>query len=58
MYGDGVQVGAYARFLLGLELKENGENVKANALFEEIRKDYPYAVDHHGDSLDAQIPKD
>jgi hypothetical protein len=58
MYGDGVQVGAYARFLLGLYYKEKGDNARANALFDEMKKDYPLSVDHHGKSLDEQIPKE
>jgi hypothetical protein len=58
MYGNGVQVGAYARYLLGLFYKEKGDNTRANALFDEIKKDYPYAVDHKGRSLEEQIPKD
>ena len=33
MYGDGVQVGAYARYLLGLYYKEKGDNTRANSLF-------------------------
>ena len=55
MYGDGVQVGAYARYLLGLHYKTAGEPAKAAALFEEIRKQYPYAVDHSGKSLEARL---
>lgn len=58
MYGDGVQVGAYARYLLALYYKEKGDNTRANSLFDEIRKDYPYAVDHKGRSLEEQIPKE
>jgi len=58
MYGDGVQVGAYARYLLALYYKEKGDNTRANSLFDEIRKDYPLAVDHKGRSLEEQIPKE
>jgi hypothetical protein len=58
MYGDGVQVGAYARYLLALYYKEKGDNTRANSLFDEIRKDYPLAVDHRGKSLEEQIPKE
>lgn len=58
MYGDGVQVGAYARYLLALHYKEKGDNTRANSLFDEIRKDYPLAVDHRGRSLEEQIPKE
>ena len=58
MYGDGVQVGAYARYLLAFYYKEKGDNTRANSLFDEIRKDYPMAVDHKGRSLEEQIPKE
>jgi TolA-binding protein len=55
-YGDGVQVGAYARYCLAFHYKEAGENDKASALFSEIRKQYPDAIDHKGrllsDSMD------
>ena len=51
MYGDGVQVGAYARYLLALYYKEKGDNAKADSLFAEIKKDYPDAIDHRGNLL-------
>jgi serine/threonine protein kinase len=56
-YGDGVQVGAYARFLLGQVYLESGSAEKANALFGEIRKDYPDSIDHNGGSLVDQLPQ-
>ena len=52
---DGVQVGAYARYLLALYYKEKGNNGKAASLFDEIRKDYPFAVDHKGRALEDQM---
>jgi serine/threonine protein kinase len=55
-YGDGVQVGAYARFLLGQVYREKGDAGKAKKLFDEIRKDYPDSIDHRGMSLVAQLP--
>jgi hypothetical protein len=55
MYGDGVQVGAYARYLLALDYKEKGDNAKANSLFDQIKKDYPHAVDHRGKPLGEQM---
>ena len=55
-YGDGVQVGAYARFLLGLYYQENGQADKAKKLFDEIRTRYADATDHRGRPLVAQIP--
>ena len=58
MYGDGVQVGAYARYLLALYYKEKADNTRANSLLDEIRKDYPDAIDHHGKPLEEQISKE
>jgi lipoprotein NlpI len=56
-YGDGVQVGAYARFLLGQAYLKSGKADEAKALFGEIRRDYPDSVDHRGNSLVAQLPQ-
>jgi hypothetical protein len=50
-YGDGVQVGAYARFLLAGDYKNQGETEKAKALFVEIKSKYADAIDHGGDLL-------
>lgn len=47
-YGDGVQVGAYARFYLANYYQESGKKAEASTLFDEIRKDYPDAIDHKG----------
>ncbi|MDR2849232.1 MAG: tetratricopeptide repeat protein [Verrucomicrobiota bacterium] len=55
-YGDGVQVGAYARFCLGSHYKEIGKDKEAKALFDEIRKDYPDAVNHKGKPLAELLP--
>ena len=55
-YGNGVQVGAYGRYLLGWYYKDKGEKDKAAALFDEIRKNYPTAIDHGGRSLLDQLP--
>ncbi|QDS97260.1 tetratricopeptide repeat protein [Adhaeretor mobilis] len=54
-YGDGVQVGAYARLLLGQTYLQEGEKKQAAALFEELRKNYPQAIDHRGNHLVAQL---
>jgi hypothetical protein len=54
-YGDGVQVGPYAKFLLGLYYKEKGDAEKAKALFDEIRTQHADAIDHRGNGLVAQI---
>ncbi|MBW8863792.1 MAG: hypothetical protein JF609_02510 [Verrucomicrobia bacterium] len=47
-YGDGVQVGAYARFLLLQDHRSGGENKKADALAAELKTKYPDAIDHGG----------
>lgn len=57
-YGNGVQVGAYARFLLAEDYRSKGEDKKAEALFSEIKASYSDAVDHSGklliDSIKAE----
>jgi hypothetical protein len=59
MYGDGVQVGVYARYLLAHDLKAGGDLKKAQALADEIKSKYPDAIDHSGnllmDSLKAEF---
>lgn len=56
-YGDGVQVGAYARMYLAYYRQETGKAKEAAALFEEVRQDYPDAVDHKGRLLKDLMPK-
>ena len=56
-YGDGVQVGAYARFHLAHHYLSQGKNAEAEKLFDEIRKEFPDAVDHKGNRLENAIPK-
>ena len=56
-YGSGVQVGAYARLYLAYHCQETGKAKEAAALFEEIRKDYPDAVNHKGRLLKDIMPK-
>ncbi|MFZ2655761.1 MAG: tetratricopeptide repeat protein [Victivallales bacterium] len=56
-YGSGVQVGAYAKFYLADYYQKNGKKDEASALYEEIRKDYPDAVNHKGKLLKDIIPK-
>jgi hypothetical protein len=57
-YGDGVQVGAYARFLLAADYKSKREQEKAAALYIELKTKYSDAVDHNGrllaDSINAE----
>lgn len=55
-YGDGVQVGAYARFLLAHYYSNKGEKDKAAALYKELRTRFPDAVDHSGNLLLDSIP--
>jgi predicted Ser/Thr protein kinase/tetratricopeptide (TPR) repeat protein len=57
-YGDGVQVGAYARFLLGQIYQERGSANEAQTLFKDIRSNYPKSIDHAGHSLVAQLPSE
>jgi hypothetical protein len=56
-YGDGVQVGVYARCLLAQDCRSQGDDKKADALCAEIKSQYSDAVDHGGkllvDQLDA-----
>lgn len=47
-YGDGVQVGAYARFFLAADYRNAGDKTKAESLYSEIRASYADAVDHRG----------
>ena len=55
-YGNGVQVGAYARLYLGYHYKQIGKDKEAQALFDEIRQNYPDAVNHKGKSLLGMMP--
>ena len=55
-YGDGVQVGGLARLLLAQQYLKTKRPDKAHALFEELRADYPDAIDHKGKRLVDQIP--
>ena len=56
-YGNGVQVGAYARFYLAHHYQKAGKEKEAKALFDEIRESYPEAIDHKGRKLAALLPK-
>jgi hypothetical protein len=57
MYGDGVQVGAFARFLLATDYLESARKTEADELFKIIRAQYPDAVDHSAMRLLPEIPK-
>lgn len=50
-YGDGVQVGAYARLLLAEDYRSKGEEGKAAALHGELKAKYADAIDHGGNLL-------
>ncbi|MFA7172019.1 MAG: tetratricopeptide repeat protein [Kiritimatiellia bacterium] len=56
-YGSGVQVGAYARLYLAYYYKETGRAKEAQALFDEIRTNFPDAVNHKGKLLINMLPK-
>ena len=56
-YGSGVQVGAYARLYLAYHYQQIGKTRDAEALFNEIRKDYPDAVNHKGRLLKDIMPR-
>lgn len=57
-YGDGVQVGAYARFLLAGDCRQKGEDTKAAALYGEIKAEYADAIDHRGNLLIDRLKDD
>jgi DNA repair exonuclease SbcCD ATPase subunit len=57
-YGDGVQVGAFASFLLAEDYRSQGEEKKAGALYDEIKAKYADAVDHGGKLLVDNIKVD
>ncbi|MFA6103891.1 MAG: lectin-like protein [Victivallaceae bacterium] len=56
-YGNGVQVGAYARFYLAGYYRQSGKTREAETLYQEIKDKYPDAVAHNGKPLADSIPK-
>jgi TolA-binding protein len=50
-WGNGVQVGPFARFNLAHCYKNAGQNDKAEALYKEIKDNYPDSIDHAGQLL-------
>jgi hypothetical protein len=56
-YGDGVQVGAYARHYLAARFRQQGDDASADALLDEIRNEFPDAVDHKGNLLRNVLPQ-
>ena len=57
-YGDGVQVGAFARFILARDYRSHGEKQKAEALLAEIRSEYADAIDHDGNLFVDRLKAD
>ena len=54
-YGDGVQVGPFARYILANHYRATDKKEKADELIEQLRKQFPDAIDHSGKLLaDAQ----
>jgi TolA-binding protein len=51
IYGDGVEVGAFARYLLAKEYSSKGDTKQAAALAEDIKNKYTDAIDHGGNLL-------
>ncbi|MBF0196780.1 MAG: serine/threonine protein kinase [Planctomycetes bacterium] len=47
-YGDGVNVGAYARYLLAFHYDDIKANSKARELRDNLKRAYPYAINHRG----------
>lgn len=56
-YGDGVQVGPYARYYLAKRYQHDNRNDKAQALYKEISALYPDAVTHAGTLLASSLGK-
>jgi TolA-binding protein len=54
-YGNGVNVGAYARLYLAMRYNKEDKTEAAEKLFEEIRTTYPNAVDHKGQLLTSHL---
>ena len=55
-YGDGVQVGSYARFYLAFHCLNTGKAEEAEKLFKELRVKYPDSIDHRGRLLLYRLP--
>ena len=56
VYGDGAQVGAYARMYLAGEFERSGDTAGAEKLYGEIRALYPNAHTHKGRPLSEILP--
>lgn len=56
-YGDGVQVGAYARFYLIQYYNQAQKTQEADKLIRELQEKYPDAIDHKGQPLMNALKK-
>lgn len=56
-YGDGTSVGAFARYLQGMQWQQAGKRREAEKIFAEIKEDYPTATDHGGRLLVEHLPE-
>lgn len=54
-YGNGVQVGAFARYGLAMFYRKTGKNAEALVLLKEILRDYPDAINHQGKPLKDDV---
>ncbi|WP_010583819.1 tol-pal system YbgF family protein [Schlesneria paludicola] len=54
-YGDGVQVGPFARWMLALHYRDGEQAEKSKLLMEELKTRYPDAIDHQGKPLSEVI---
>lgn len=54
-YGDGTQVGPYAKFCLAMAYLKSKKKVQAVALFNEIKTKFPDAINHRGRNLASII---
>jgi tetratricopeptide (TPR) repeat protein len=54
-FGNGAQVGALARFYLGIEHLEAGKRDEAKKLFDEIQEQYPGAITHRGELISHRV---
>lgn len=56
-YGNGVQVGALARFYLAHDYVKAAKKDEAKRLIEELKRDYPDAISHSGELLSRHMPE-
>ena len=56
-YGDGVQVAAQARWYLANLYDTSGKSEEARRLYNELKTNYPDAVNHKGRKFSEFLPK-